>query len=122
ALLMFALMGLLPIRKRFGFAGLAIGLGVVWLVDFAVLSRLPAADAPISVWADLTLGTGGTWGPSAFHSISLVIAGMVFGHVLYHAQRVRAAVIVAVALLLLSGAIVALEMAAHGPIGFFRGI
>src|SRR5690606_34175819 len=63
ALLLFALMGLLPVRTRFGFGGLAIGLGVVWLVDFAVLSQLPAADARISVLADLTLGTGGTWGP-----------------------------------------------------------
>ena len=122
AFLMFALMILLPVRTRFGAGGLIAALGLLWAADFALVSRLPAASPTFSVLADITLGTGGTWGPSAFHSISLVIAGMVFGRALYGTERKQSATIVAIALLLLSCVIVMMEMTSKGAVGFFRSV
>ncbi len=121
-LLLGALLLLLPVRHRWGFGGLGAVLAAVWLLDALVVQRLPAPLDALRVLGDLTLGTTQTWGPSAFHSISLVIAGMAFGHVLYTPAprrdgRALAALVVAV-----SVALVGAEMARVGVGGFFRGI
>ena len=120
--LLLMLFTLLPIRARWGFRGLGAALAAIWVADALVVSRLPQAAESVRVLGDITLGTGGTWGPSAFHSLSLVIVGMAIGNALYARDRIPASRVLVAAIGLASVAIVAWEMAHVGVGGFFRGI
>lgn len=120
--LLLLLFALLPIRARGGFGGLGLVLAAIWTADALVVGRLPLAAEPIRTIADITLGTGGTWGPSAFHSVSLVIAGMALGNVLYVRDRARGSGALVAALVLVSAGLVAVEMSRVGVGGFFSRI
>ncbi|HYE57472.1 MAG TPA: hypothetical protein VD948_03155 [Rhodothermales bacterium] len=120
--LLLALFGLLPLHRRWGFWGLGVAVGVVWGLDALVVSKVPPAAETLKALGDMTLGTGGAWGPSAFHSVSLVIVGMAFGNVLYARERTPGSRAVAAVLVLTSAGLIAAEMLRVGAAGFFRGI
>ena len=131
-LLLLALRGVLPLRHRYGFGGLAGLVAAVWAVGALVVARLPLAHDTFKALADVALGRGGAWGPSAFHSLTLLVAGMAFGNVLYTGERSRgdrscgdrslAARALAGAFVAASVLLVGREMALVGVHGFFEGI
>lgn len=120
--LLLLLLAVLPIRRRWGFGGLGVLLAAIWGLDLLVVSRLPPAADALKVLGDITLGTGGTWGPSVFHSLSLVIAGMAIGNALYARDRTPGGRALAAALGGVSVLLIAAEMARVGALDFFRGI
>lgn len=121
-LLLGALVFVLPLRHRFGFGGLAVLVAAVWTISALVLARLPLANDTFKALADITIGRGGAWGPSAFHSLTLLVAGMAFGNVLYTSERRLDARVLAGVFLALAVALVGLEMTHTGVRGFFEGI
>jgi hypothetical protein len=120
--LLLALFVLLPLRRRWGFRGLAAVVAGVWALDMHVVSHLPRTVETLKALGDMTLGTGGTWGPSAFHALTLVVAGMAFGHVLYAREKAQSAYLVAATLVLASLLLVGAEMVQEGIAGFFRNV
>lgn len=120
--LLLLLFVLLPIRARWGFGGLGLGLAAIWAADALVVGRLPLAAGPIRVIADITLGTGGTWGPSALHSLTLVIAGMALGNALYVRDRARGSRALVAVLATVASGLIAVEMSRFGVGGFFSRI
>lgn len=113
---------ILPIRERFGFGGLALVVLFLWLVDWALLSRLPNVHPALSTLGDVTVGLGGIWGPSTFHSVTLVIAGMVFGNLFYRRDSGGTVVWISAAIVVISVSLIAVEFVRVGAGGFFVGI
>lgn len=120
--LLLALFALLPLRRRWGFGGLAAVVAGVWALDALVVAHLPRTVETLKALGDMTLGTGGAWGPSAFHALTLVVAGMAFGNVLYAREKARSAYVVAATLVLASMLLVGAEMVQQGIAGVFRNI
>lgn len=126
--LLLALVAVLPLRHRWGFGGLGALLAAVWALDALVVSRLPRPVDALAGIADMTLGTAAVWGPSAFHSLTLLVAGMALGNVLYartpdgRPARERAAVRLVAALGVAAVALVAEQMHAVGVKGFFEHV
>lgn len=121
-LLLGALVFVLPLRHRFGFGGLAALVVAVWTISALVLAHLPLANDTFKALADITIGRGGAWGPSAFHSLTLLVAGMAFGNALYTPEPRRDARILAAAFLVIALVLVGREMTITGVRGFFEGI
>ena len=120
--LLLALAGLLPVRARWGFGGLAAVFASVWAVDAALrsLPALPSEPVALRVLGDVTFGLGRVWGPSAWHALSLVVAGMAFGHVLYVRPRRRDAVALAAVVVAVAAVLVGVEVAEVGVVSFFE--
>ncbi len=78
---------LLYLRHKFGFSGLFVCLGVIWLIDFVLIDNLFTLAIPFNFIGGVLIGIGDDWGPSVFHGLSLVIFGMTIGDMFFSKRR-----------------------------------
>lgn len=70
---------LLWAQRAWGPSSLAAAIVLVWLADPLLSTVAEVWPARLAELGEILFGHGGHWGPSAFHGISLVAAGMLIG-------------------------------------------
>lgn len=112
-------LALIPLRRTIGLLP-TLAITLAWWPTAALLSAVVDVPEGINAFTSRVLGIGTEFGPSVFHSMALVVGGMVVGDFIKNPcdvrARIRAGVFVSLALLGAVGAV-----ALDGPVGAASG-
>lgn len=111
---------LLLVRIGWRAPGLLAAIVAIWVVHYFVLEGLPKAPSPLSHMGGFLIGAGDTFGPSVFHSLAFMAAGMIAADAIFTKQTKAAKpafliiVVVSTAIFILEGVNVGLRDLLYG--------
>ncbi len=107
--------GVIGLRRRAGFVGLLLLVALIWLLDRLYLDATSPWPHPLAHLGGALLGWGNAFGPSALHGLTLVVLGMALAAAVFAEEASGQALAALTAMLLVSAAVLLVDVAAEGP-------